>query len=625
MCSSPTPSELEFNALRETIKANNANTALWSWSSEHLGGWKRASQEWQDFNARWRYSTEVLEPGQVIPTGVPGHYNLSLQTKNRVIYVRQSYADTYDYLWNAVSEGQEGALIRGQPKTGKTVFLWYCVIRLVQDGQVVLLHTPENSPLLFYHDTVYIRGTDPSLDKNPSNPLPIGAKEQMFIWSVFDLGDASQPPYLAIGEKQFFVQAPSPYSQLTQWMRGIYSFYYAGALPLWTREELHAALPLHNHFDRLHAKLTRALEQWPDIESVLRSYHGVAEALLNAYGETPPDSVESVVNTLLDIAIRTVGPIPHDVYTAMVDLTAETAILEGAVAVLSSSQLELIRGLWSSWAFGDFPDTTISHHIVAINPDHFDDDGHPLWTTTFRSPVVRDRVRTVLARREDARRLFRSFRHIPNAMPMIDQLFKPIAHRALMETVDKKPWILVPVRQDTAADELTFRVNWRPQVTVIRGKSEVTLPKIKREKKRIHGLPATLEHRCYYIADIPGFPLIDAFTVDIDDRSRSATLSLFKISTGSGARPGCAEGYEEIRQLVSTLRDQLRSMGPPRKRTRSTSAQDGRSPSVTVRFVLVSPTDDANDSYTWSMPSGWVEQVEHVRGDVYLLQVPWPV
>ena len=111
----------------------------------------------------------------------------------------------------------------------------------MQDGQVVLLHTPENSPLLFYHDTVYIRGTDPSLDKNPSNPLPIGAKEQMFIWSVFDLGDASQPPYLAIGEKQFFVQAPSPYSQLTQWMRGIHPFYYAGALPLWTREELHAA------------------------------------------------------------------------------------------------------------------------------------------------------------------------------------------------------------------------------------------------------------------------------------------------------------------------------------------------------------------------------------------------
>ena len=77
----------------------------------------------------------------------------------------------------------------------------------------------------------------------------------------------------------------------------------------------------------------------------------------------------------------------------------------------------------------------------------------------------------------------------------------------------------------------------------------------------------------------------------------------------------------KIRQLVSTLRDQLASLEPPKKRSRVDEAQRERSPFVTVRYILVSP---ANNSNICTMPPGWssgTSPTDH-QGDVYLLEIP---
>ncbi|KAI0695868.1 hypothetical protein C8T65DRAFT_39679 [Cerioporus squamosus] len=284
------------------------------------------------FGSRWRSSTDRTDRGgSILSVDISGPAQPSLTTKGHQIYVRPSYVDTFERIWRAATLFRPGALISGQPGISKTVFLWYMLIRLLQEGQVVLLHMPGNRPLLFLHDKVYIRKPSLIPDDGEPNLLPVCSEKLGFIWSLFDIAAPTAPPYLATRIDCFLVQAPFPDpARYAGWIKNNF-LVYKGALPLWTRDELRAAFPLYEYSDPLREDLQAVLAGWP--HKKLRGRKALTDALLRAYGEERPQSVDSMLETLMDIAINVSGYVPHDVYAAMYDLNAVTSDHGAALAI----------------------------------------------------------------------------------------------------------------------------------------------------------------------------------------------------------------------------------------------------------------------------------------------------
>jgi hypothetical protein len=115
---------------------------------------------------------------------------------------------------------------------GKTLFLWYLLLRLLSMKQVVLLRA-DRQDILFYHDGVY--GTSPATRaRHLPSPHP-----GTFIWSLFDLLSGEIFPELAIETRCFPVQCPSPNRALYPWRKQRSPLY--TVFPLWSIEELELA------------------------------------------------------------------------------------------------------------------------------------------------------------------------------------------------------------------------------------------------------------------------------------------------------------------------------------------------------------------------------------------------
>ncbi len=91
--------------------------ARWDWcNDEEKSPWKVASH-WQAFHRKWRASGEVIQPGTILDAGIPSKER-ALQTKDKKIYVRQSYVETLRRVWRAAASKFGGILIAGQPGIG---------------------------------------------------------------------------------------------------------------------------------------------------------------------------------------------------------------------------------------------------------------------------------------------------------------------------------------------------------------------------------------------------------------------------------------------------------------------------------------------------------------------------
>ena len=116
---------------------------------------------------------------------------------------------------------------------GKTLFLYYLLIRLLQRKQVVLFSPDGEALYLFYHDQAYYRvgGIDESL------PQPISNSSNVFIWSLFDIHEPKEP-------KRFLVTYPCLPVQTASLNPIRYKIWnkermpLRTGLPLWTRDEL---------------------------------------------------------------------------------------------------------------------------------------------------------------------------------------------------------------------------------------------------------------------------------------------------------------------------------------------------------------------------------------------------
>ncbi|RDX56329.1 hypothetical protein OH76DRAFT_377727 [Lentinus brumalis] len=588
----------------------------WKWHDEaSQQNWELASPEWQAFNKRWReYRGPLHRAGTVLPLNIPrSHCKLSFRTKEESVLVRESYVYTRNSIWEiaALMSRTSGALIRGDPGVGKTAFLYYFHVSLLRDGHVVLLYMQSNPPLLFLHDKVYSRKSTAPPSETELYSLP--TSENGFIWSLFDVDTSTQdlayPPLLALCALCFPVQAPPPKANIS-WDWAEERFAYLGGLPLWTRQELYDAFPLHEQFDSYREDLQSALDAWPQRQFLGSS--GVMIALRSAYGEERPDSVESMIETMLDIAIDAVGRVPLDVYAAMMDPATEKARFEATLEVSCPDLKRILEAFPLAWRIRVPVDP---HLIVSSDIERIHRDGALCWTLAFRSRSI---AKTVAERLVDewqgaaARKTLSLFMSVPEARPITGRLLEPFAHRALTETVGRWPWTLrAMIRNDD--DPLTFRACKTPAM--------LSFPKFKRKRVQYRGLPDTLLPRSYYTPVDPSFPLIDAVTVDIDEKSWSATLWLLQMATTDMYGDLVSRhGWRVIRMLVSLLRRQLQSMGPPREGSEPVS-----SPSVKIQHVLVSTNDPVEgDSFMYKMPPGWdqdIGQVDH-PGDIYLLQVP---
>ena len=115
---------------------------------------------------------------------------------------------------------------------GKTLFLYYLLVRLLQRRQVFLFSPKGEEVYLFYHNVVYTADMRPRV----SLPDPI-SNSGVFIWSLFDILKAEEPWSFLRTYPCLPVQTASPNRiRYKIWDKERMPLH--TGLPLWTRDEL---------------------------------------------------------------------------------------------------------------------------------------------------------------------------------------------------------------------------------------------------------------------------------------------------------------------------------------------------------------------------------------------------
>lgn len=121
---------------------------------------------------------------------------------------------------------------------GKTLFLYYLLVRLLQRKQVVLFSLNGERLYLFFHNEVYtvsVMTLTQAIDV--SLPIPISYSSKVFIWSLFDIRQPREPESFLVTYPCLPVQTASPNPIRYKIWNKEHSPLLTG-LPLWTRDEL---------------------------------------------------------------------------------------------------------------------------------------------------------------------------------------------------------------------------------------------------------------------------------------------------------------------------------------------------------------------------------------------------
>jgi hypothetical protein len=250
---------LSFPQLVEVRQHVHPDPANWTWVDRAQWIEPVQGSPWQVFAHKWRNSEVLVQEDPAESTldnlALPGSEDDSFM-------IRKCYVDAEKLVWNrAIFAPKTGIILSGQPGigkfinissvspsslqletfVGKTLFIWFLLVRLLSMKQVVVLHIagggPTGGPILFYHNAVYT--TSPAVGGS-ALPVPrTGLKRPTFIWSLFDLKRGDHPP-LALYPQCFPVQAPSPnperYSEWRKVRNPFFTYF-----PLWSRDELRSA------------------------------------------------------------------------------------------------------------------------------------------------------------------------------------------------------------------------------------------------------------------------------------------------------------------------------------------------------------------------------------------------
>lgn len=212
--------------------------------------WDPALTDWKEFRDEWYGESRKT---------IPRVLQMSPFVKNLAstsILIRDCYPTMFDIVYGRAMEcyGGDGVAITGQPGigvcllfypflenesynifAGKTLSLYYFLIRLLQLRQVILFSPKGEVVYLFYHDGVYML---PEARGSVSDILPVPKTSPgAFIWSLFDISVEAEPPSILVDWPCFPIQTASPNpSRFKVWSEARHTL--QTGLPLWTKEEL---------------------------------------------------------------------------------------------------------------------------------------------------------------------------------------------------------------------------------------------------------------------------------------------------------------------------------------------------------------------------------------------------
>ncbi|KAI0773488.1 hypothetical protein C8Q74DRAFT_760366 [Fomes fomentarius] len=596
----------ELNAKTTSLLKANADPTNWEDQELLSSVWTKADNRWQAFAKRWRdHNGPVYKEVDGARTIDLSDTRYLVKNLPPSILVRTCY-DTavVATLQTAAGASGSGIIFTGQPGIGKTTFLLYLLVVLLQRKQVVLLTlVPSQLPLLFYHDGVYKATRSPHIEHfpYPKSPVPV------LIWSLFEANEERVPESAYSGPMLFPVQAPSPNPKLyARWRKDRGAV--LSAFPLWGFDELKQGLRLQREFTLLQEELGSMLETWQDHShdsDPSLTYSRALQRLRVACGDKQPESVDVAVDVLLEASIAAFGYVARDVFKAIVRPAGYDSLLSlhGDVYVGYEELKEILGAVKGSKNFG----THVTHRAVCIVPDGLV-VGQPVmkWSVTFKSDMIAKEISEKWADAQEgrAREFMTYLSAAPAGQTLVGWFFEALAHRRILAAGGAEEyWSLKPM---TLEKPSTFVLDTST-------KSKPMIPKRARRRVRFDTQDITserLELRDdeYYIPKIAAnFSLIDSFLVSFEPGPSaavpSADLWLFQMTTSARHHRGSSRtGYDRIQNIISMLKKQLGTQ---------TSHEDEEPPKKRMKSEEV-------EIQQWTLPPGLADKA---RGDGYLMEL----
>ncbi|KAI9513532.1 hypothetical protein F5148DRAFT_1278893 [Russula earlei] len=595
---------------QEEVTQINADSSNWTWTPDR---WDTAPGEWMAFaeGAR-KFQPEA------------GVFDLGpfASIHNTTVFVRECYREAEKVVWQqAVNLPRDGIIFTGQPGIGKTYFVWYLLIRLLQDNQTIVFVVDGESPILFYLDGIYVP-KDPLYEEYLPH-LPKNSRGG-FVWFLFDISSPCSPiPSMVYSPSPLFfpIQAPSPnpahYSIWHKFRRPLYT-----AFPIWTFEELKKGLLLDRRFENFKSRLEQYLGSWHDTLSPRPTdAHPINfhfEHIRSLHGVNPP-RIEEAIDDILNNVVSYFGYVPRDIFRAV--LSNFQDIHNDVMDALHDKPEDLDSMLCMVMQRDKLSLNQSSHCLIVITPRH--EIGLPVeWDVDFRTVWVGRAVALKFKEYEEQSRAI-----------LASWLFEAYAHRKIVGA-DVKP-LREPLRG------LRYHSDPPRFVFQLAGSSQSSSPLPWSVVKQVEFsvLPKNFLPNVYYTPSAPNFPLIDAFIITHDDNQIFTHLWVLQMTTSKKHLP---KGYDKIGEIIDTLLPQpedtnaghrailrptqpsscLPDSSPPRKKMKAAaSSSTGQFSTIKVHHVLVCPQDPpgSNEMCEWILPKGWND---NIGADRYLLEIP---
>ncbi|KAM6501894.1 hypothetical protein JOM56_001871 [Amanita muscaria] len=579
----------------------HADPVNWTWHNGQREQWRKFNEDevWPKFVDKWRNGDlDREDPSELFLNDLA----LPVSSDNSLM-VRKCYVEAEKLVWKtALSFPKTGAIITGQPGIGKTLFIWYLLIRLLHMEQVILLHAG-GQDVLFYSGGIYGASRDARTYDLPS------PGSNSFIWSLFDLCPQEQVPAFAIHPQCFPVQGPSPNRDLYLWQKQRGPFY--TVFPLWTLEELRNVARNSCQFEPFKIPLRNAIRigYWKNPEFFSNTNPGVFKFLEEIFPkEEPPKSFEEAFDILLNGLILRFGAIPRQVFRAMfVDFES---VADNHDSALNTSFEELQKAADDlSRADARGP----SHRLISLN--NVGTLESKKLEIDFLSPVIAEKLTRLFDESPvKARSMIKHFLTIPQTRGLAGSFFEPFAHRFILNP-DKTDGTWTLRLMSSRDDSNTFVLRDPESSETVPG-----FPRIKRQLRSFHSNDLSLlglYDDVYYTPTIINHPLFDSFVVNLRPLPSPQRLWLLQMTT-SGSHKRSQKGYAVVQEIIERITGQRESdQPPPAKKPDLKGKGKGKAVeplSVEVNYVLVRPAGEKE--HKWVLPEGWDEP------NVYLLELP---
>ncbi|KAI0790012.1 hypothetical protein C8Q75DRAFT_763582 [Abortiporus biennis] len=558
---------------------------------------------WRSATTKWPDST------------LDGKLLLSRPHPNPPLLVRDEYVKLFEKIFFVgLSTPNSGVLVTGQPGIGKTSFQYYILARLLQQKQIIVASLDGESVLLFYFNKVYYASSSfPGLLQYPVR----STSTETFLWSLVDTDKGKNEPAPGLQRNKFLVQSASPNPErYKQWVKEKNALIYG--MKLWTREELEFVLQFDTNYHRLVSQLRKAYSQ-PTVSinehediSLPSQLPPLANSRFSC-GDNEEFTPETAISALMDESIYRFGYVARDVIGGIFRLESQIERHREAVIEQNWESLHAIINSIRK----NHVDSPSSHLIIVQQPRPVppsDMLNRVKWMVQFKSDWIAQEFleRLASAQEWEIRKQYIVFNDVPEAESMAGRLLEPLFHKILREG-GPEPWKLIMMASN-GHDPPTFSTNRAaPLPTGVQFSGRVR----SLHKFDPQALPATFMDGCYYLPEHLKFPLIDSFTVKINENEQSAELWAIHV-TGSGEYRGSTLGYLPIRKIIANLKEQLRDL-PHASKRRCPDFQ----PRVVVRYLLVVP-QGKNLGWEWRFPEGWSRnlRINNHQGEVYCLELP---